>query len=219
MKRVVFDIETVGVDLNSLGDQQREYVERRELQERLGLYPLFAEVVTVAMVNPDSNRGRVFFQAPGEQVEPFEEDGVRYQVCDERGLLEHFWDNISSYGQFITYNGRGFDAPFLLARSAKHRVRPSVDLMGYRYISGSKPGHLDLMDQLSYFGANRDFYSLDMWCRFLGVKSPKEEGVSGGDVKDLFAAGKYLDIARYCARDVHATAELFRIWEEYFRPG
>ncbi len=219
MKRLVFDIETVGEELDSLEPEVQQYVERRELQEKLGLYPLFAQVVAVAMVNPDSGGGAVFFQAPGQDLEPFEEGGLRYQPCDEKELLQNFWSTIKNYGQYITYNGRGFDCPFLLARSAKHRVRPTVELMGYRFAKGHERGQIDLMDQLSYFGANRDFFSLDMWCRFLGVESPKGQGVSGADVKDLFAEGKYKEIAQYCARDVRATAELFQIWEEYFKAG
>ena len=218
MKRVVFDIETVGIDVDSLEPEAREYVERRELQEKLGLYPLFAQVVAVAMINPDSGRGAVFYQAPGAEGEPFEEDGVRYEACDEPALLGNFWEAIGRYGQYITFNGRSFDCPFMLARSAHHRVRPTVDLMSYRFAKADDRGQIDLMDQLSYFGSNRDYFSLDMWCRFLGVESPKAAGVSGGDVKELFDGGKFEEIARYCVRDVRATAELFQIWNDYFRP-
>jgi len=217
MKRVVFDIETVGVELDSLEPEAREYVERREMQEKLGLYPLFSQVVAVAMINPDSGRGAVFYQAPGEDPEPFEDQGVRYEAQDEPGLLRGFWEAIKKYDQFITFNGRGFDCPFMLARSAHHRIRPTADLMSYRFAKAHERGQIDLMDQLSYFGSNRDYYSLDMWCRFLGVESPKAQGVSGGDVKELFDGGRFEDIARYCVRDVRATAELFQIWEEYFR--
>ena len=217
MKRVVFDIETVGADMDSLAPEMREYVERRELEEKLGLFPLFAQVVAVAMINPDSGRGAVFYQAPGIEAEPQEKGGVRYEACDEAGLLRGFWEAVKSYDQFITFNGRGFDCPFMLARSAHHRIRPTVDLMGYRFTKGHERGQIDLMDQLSYFGSNRDYYSLDMWCRFLGIESPKAAGVSGGDVKGLFDDGKYEEIASYCVRDVKATAELFQIWDEYFR--
>lgn len=233
MKRVVFDIETVGAPLESLEPEALEYVERREMQEKLGLYPLFAQVVAVAMLNPDTGRGVVFYQAPGENPEPFEEveplhparaaeraedrRTVRYEAHDEPGLLRGFWEAIKKYDQFITFNGRGFDCPFMLARSAHHRIRPTTDLMSYRFAKAHERGQIDLMDQLSYFGSNRDYYSLDMWCRFLGVESPKAAGVSGGDVKELFDGGRFKEIASYCVRDVRATAALFQIWEEYFR--
>jgi hypothetical protein len=77
--------------------------------------------------------------------------------------------------------------------------------------------HIDLFDQLSFFGATRRKFSLDMWCRTFGIKSPKSEGVTGYEVKDLYKAGRYLDIARYCAGDLKATAELLSVWHTYFR--
>jgi hypothetical protein len=56
-----------------------------------------------------------------------------------------------------------------------------------------------------------------MWCRTFGIKSPKEEGITGYEVKDLFGQGKFLDIARYCIGDLRATMELFQYWEKYMR--
>ena len=56
-----------------------------------------------------------------------------------------------------------------------------------------------------------------MWCRGFGIESPKEE-VSGKEVPGMFRKGRYLDIARYCARDLFATRELLLYWEQYFRP-
>ena len=55
-----------------------------------------------------------------------------------------------------------------------------------------------------------------MWCKTFGIKSPKE-GITGYDVKNLFADKRYLDIARYCLGDVRATKELFGYWENYIK--
>jgi hypothetical protein len=38
--------------------------------------------------------------------------------------------------------------------------------------------------------------------------------LSGPQVNQLFAEGKYREIAQYCADDVRATAELYRRWRE-----
>ena len=56
--------------------------------------------------------------------------------------------------------------------------------------------HIDLMTN-TFYGASRRKFNLDMWCKTFGIKSPKEEGITGYDIKNLFA-DKYLDIARYC---------------------
>jgi len=56
-----------------------------------------------------------------------------------------------------------------------------------------------------------------MWCRFLRHKEPKESGITGYDVKDLYRSGRGLDIAKYCLGDLKATAELFSVWENYIK--
>jgi len=47
-----------------------------------------------------------------------------------------------------------------------------------------------------------------------GIDSPKAEGVTGMDVNDLMAAGRYKEIAEYCVRDVVATTRLYEIWRD-----
>ncbi|GBE02608.1 putative 3'-5' exonuclease related to the exonuclease domain of PolB [bacterium BMS3Bbin06] len=220
MSRVIFDIETVGVDFDDLDASQQEYLlryaetegETRKVKDSLGLSPLTGEIVAIGMLNPETLRGAVFFQAPGSAIEPFEEEGIKFETGTEREILEKFQDVIKSYSQFVTFNGRTFDCPYILVRSAVHKVKPARDLMPNRY---SGP-HIDLLDQLSFYGATKR-YSLDMWCRALNIKSPKEEGITGLDVKGLFEEGRFVDIARYCLRDILATRELLLRWESYIK--
>jgi DNA polymerase elongation subunit (family B) len=217
MNRVVFDIETVGLRWEAFDDEQREYLRRtarpeeseEDVVSRLGLTPLTGEIVTIAMLNPDSGQGKVFYQHPGGSGS-FSEDGlVEFLPGTEAEILEAFWKAIPRYQQFITFNGRGFDCPFLLLRSTLLGVKPTRNLMPYRYAFTE---HVDLLDQLTFYGAFRKF-SLDFYTRGFGITSPKSEGVSGADVGRLFASGEFLSIAEYCLRDVRATAELFRRWQ------
>ncbi|HEY6928541.1 MAG TPA: hypothetical protein VJA66_02590, partial [Thermoanaerobaculia bacterium] len=70
MASVVFDIETVGVDWHSLDDAQRTYLEknaktdeeRRKMPELLSLWPFTGRIVVLAMVNPESGRGRLWYE-------------------------------------------------------------------------------------------------------------------------------------------------------------
>jgi len=221
MSRVIFDIETVGLDFESLEKPVQDYLlrwaesedERKEVEESLSFYPLTGEVVCIGMLNPDTSRGAVFFRNTGETIAPFEEDGIRYETGSEAEVLLKFWDVVKSYDQFVTFNGRGFDCPFIMVRSAVHKIRPKRDLMPNRY----GDAHIDLFDQLSFFGAARRKFSLDMWCRTFGIKSPKEDGITGYQVKELFQAGRHIDIARYCAGDLRATKELLSVWENYLK--
>ncbi|PKL51910.1 MAG: 3'-5' exonuclease [Nitrospira bacterium HGW-Nitrospira-1] len=221
MARIVFDIETAGFDLESLDEPVRDYLlkwaetedEKTEVRESLSFYPLTGEIVSIGMLNPDTGKGAVFFQNNGNPLLPFEEEGIRYEAGDEVEIIQKFWGTIKSYGQFITFNGRGFDCPFIMVRSAVHKIKPLRDILPNRY----GDTHIDLLDQLTFYGASRRKFSLDMWCRTFGIKSPKEGGITGYDVKDFYRSGRGLDIAKYCTGDLKATAELLLVWENYIK--
>lgn len=223
MSRIIFDIETAGRDFDSLEPAVQDYLlkwantddERQEVRDSLSFYPLTGEIIAIGMYNPDSARGTVFFQNNSDPLLPFEDEGITYETGTEAEIIGRFWDTIKTCKQFVTFNGRGFDCPFIMVRSAVHRTKPLRDLMPNRY--GDQ--HIDLFDQLTCFGATRRKFSLDMWCRTFGIRSPKEDGITGYDVKDLYRSGKYADIARYCAGDIKATAELFSVWEKYIKVG
>jgi DNA polymerase elongation subunit (family B) len=226
MSRLILDIETAGRELESLDEATQQYMLRgaesedeiKLVRESLSFFPLTAEVVAIGLLNPDTDKGAVYYQqAPGSEPElPFEENGLTFEAGTEADVLRKFWDTVKSYDQVVTYNGRGFDCPFLLARSAVHRIKPTKELMPNRYTDE----HIDLYDRLSFYGAVRRKFSLDIWCRAMGIASPKTD-VTGYEVTDLFRAGRSLDIARYCGGDLRATAQLLDRWENYmrFRPG
>lgn len=220
--KIVLDIETIGSDFDSFDEMSKEYLlkfasteeEIQEAKESLGFSPLTGQVAAIGMLNPETNRGAVYYQAPEGLSDPVEEDGIQFVPDTEEGILNKFWDAVKHYDQVITFNGRGFDAPYLMIRSAVNKIKPTRDLMPNRYTSSS---HVDLLDQLTFYGAVRKKFSLHMWCKAFGIKSPKEDGVTGHEVNDLFNEQKYLDIARYCLGDLYATAELFEYWDKYVR--
>jgi len=153
----------------------------------------------------------------GEKIKEFEEDGIRFKQMTEKEMLENFWKGAREYQEFISFNGRGFDVPFLLVRSAVHKVKPTKDLMSNRYLTSQRfdAKHIDLFDQLNFYGAVRRRGNLHLWSRVFGIKSPKAEGISGNDVTKLFKEKKFLEIARYNIRDLKATKELYEVWNEY----
>ena len=229
MSRVIFDIETAGSEFEALDGPFKDYFLRfaesedevSAVKDSLSFYPLTAQIVAIGMLNPDSGRGAVYYQAPqnngaGEELPlAFEENGLLFEAGSESGIIAKFWQAVKSYDQFLTFNGRCFDCPFIITRSALHKIEPTRDLMPNRYSNT----HIDLLDQLTFFGAVRRRFSLDLWCRFFGIESPKQE-TCGHEVKELFRAGRGLDIARYCAGDLKATKSLLEYWDNYFQvPG
>jgi len=218
MSKIVFDIETVG-DFEALDKDSQNYLlkhaktdeEREEAKKNTSLWPLSGQVVTIALLNPDTNKGKVFFQAPKGKIDNFSEDGVDFEVGDEKNILKNFWQTIKNYDQFITFNGRGLDCPYLILRSGILKVEPTKNLMPPRF---SADFHIDLLDQLTFYSAFRKF-SLDFYCRSFGIKSPKDGALSGDKVGEYYQAGKYEEIARYCLADVRATAELYQRWADF----
>lgn len=233
MPKLVFDIETVGEDFDALDETTREVLthwikkeadgkkeyeaELEDLKNRLGFSPLTGETVCIGVLDYEKDKGVVYFQAPGEALEEFEEDGFKFKPMPEEKMLFNFWQGAKNYQEFISFNGRSFDAPFLMVRSAIHNIRPTKDLMTNRYVRSQDydSKHIDLFDQLTFYGAMRRKGGLHLWCRAFGIKSPKAEGITGDDVGRLFREKKYKDIARYNAGDLRATRDLYQRWKDF----
>jgi 3'-5' exonuclease len=218
MSSVVFDIETIGLPIESFDEQQIDYLlkfaetpEQKEAElQKLALYPLTARIITIAMLNPDTLGGKVYYLSDEHDPHLSDDGKVEFVPGDEKMILTNFWETIRRYDRFITFNGRTFDCPFILIRSAILGIRATRNLMPYRYGTGE---HCDLLEQLTFYGASRKF-NLDFYCKAFGIRSPKSDGITGLDLAPLFEAGRFRDIARYCLGDVIATAELFHRWNQ-----
>lgn len=234
MSRLIFDIETIGEDFDSLDETTQEVLqawirkeaaneeefqsELAQLKDGLGFSPLTGEIAAIGVYDYDRDRGVVYYQAPGEENAEFEEGNISFKQMTEQEMIAQFWKAASHYDEFVTFNGRQFDAPFLAVRSAIHKIKPTQDLMEGRYLyQQRKCRHVDLFDQLTFYGAMRKKGGLHLWARAFGIKSPKADGVTGDDVARLFKEKKFKDIARYNVGDLHATKELYRYWEKYLK--
>lgn len=232
-QKLIIDIETVGEDFDSLDKATRESLTRwikkeaedadeyetllEDLKNGLGFSPLTGEIVVVGVLDYYKDEGVVYFQAPGEKIGESKDGGITFKQAAEKEMLEKFWDGARHYEQFITFNGRGFDMPFLMTRSAIHGVRPTKDLMRGRYLYQNDPSavHIDLQDQLTFYGATRRKGSLHLWTRAFGIESPKASGITGDDVGRLFREKKFLEIAKYNVGDLRATKALYEKWRNY----
>jgi 3'-5' exonuclease len=232
MAKLVFDIETSAVPVETFDEAQQEYLFREaaklpdetaretrhaEILQQFNLWPFTAQVVCIAMLNVESSRGQVLFQAEDFESDADDTQPVRFVPCaDESELLGNFWEVAKKYEHVVTFNGRGFDVPFIYLRSALLDIPIArKDWLGYRY--QTEP-HCDLAEQLTFYGvsgregAARRF-NLDFYCKAFGIESPKSHGVTGLDVNRLLAEGRGRDIAEYCLRDVRATLQLYQIWK------
>jgi DNA polymerase elongation subunit (family B) len=232
MAKLVFDIETSALPLDRFDDVQKEYLfreaeripdaeqrlaRRGEIQQFLSLWPLTAQVVCIAMMNAETERGQVLYiaeeaEAPGEENAP-----AKFVACmDEAELLGSFWEIAKHYETAITFNGRTFDVPFIYMRSALLNVPITrKDWLGYRYQFDT---HCDLADQFTFYNGGRDGatrrFNLDFYCKAFGVESPKSKGVTGMDITKMVAEKRFREIAEYCLGDVRATVALYKIWRD-----
>jgi 3'-5' exonuclease len=235
MTTLAFDIETIGEDYDTLDETTKHVLTRHlrqmglsdaeyelklsELKDELGFSPYTGKIVAIGVYDVEKDKGVVYYDAPNEKNKDEQVGSVILKQMTEAKMLEAFWDGALHYNTFVSYNGRGFDVPYIIIRGAVHNIKPTKDLMFNRYVSSQKfdAKHIDLMDQLSFYGSVWKKPSLHVATRAFGIESPKAEGISGDDVGLLFKEKKFKDIARYNVRDIIATKELYVKWLNYIR--
>lgn len=113
----------------------------------------------------------------------------------------------------VTWYGRGFDLPLLVARCAHYGI-PCPKLLSndvrYRY---AHHAHFDLCDYLGGYGASHG-NALDTWARLVGL--PGKGGVNGSNVAGMVQRNEWDAIERYCLSDVAQTGALW-LHVEYLR--
>ncbi len=199
MNAVILDIETVATTderlIACVAARAKNDEERAEAIERLALSPFTGRVCCIGMMNLATGGTKTLAYA------------------DERATLMEACDVLARFDRVVTFNGRGFDVPFMNIRAAIHGVPTRRDLMGNRY---RYHPHCDLMEMLTFYGAARGRPSLELACLAFGIDNPKG-GICGADVGRLFDEGRFEDIAAYCLGDVRATAGLYKMWDERLR--
>ncbi len=211
---LVFDIETVpATDKRQLPTTVAEalgkYAERKEMdtQAAMGLSPFFGKVISLALgegeTHIDDQKVTVLLVPPPGQEDKDYPDWVR--PMSEPDLLRAFWVLANAATTVVSFNGRGFDVPFLVTRSLVHEIPARVDLLGNRY--ALRP-HLDLYQILTQGRYGGGPSNLDTICWALDIKSPKGE-MDGSMVASAYEQGNAEDIATYNRADVTATTRVY----------
>jgi 3'-5' exonuclease len=233
---LIFDIETIGknfedfdkvtqenltrwIKREALGDDSKYQAMLLDLKEGLGFSPLTGEIAAIGVFDTKKNQGVVYYQAPDVEMKDKKEENFIFKPRTEKEMLECFWQGVANYREFVSFNGRSFDVPFIMIRSAVFNIKPTLNLMSNRYLTSQSRNakHIDLLDQMSFYGAVRRKGSLHLFCKTFGISSPKAAGITGDDVARLFAEKKYYEIAEYNSWDLIATWELYKIWQAYFK--
>lgn len=182
-------------------DQERQGKGPEQLWlERGGILAEFGRIVCVGMGTLHSQDGGLALRV------------ASYHGHDEYDILSRFAALLerryAGKGHLLcAHNGKEFDFPWIARRCVVHRI-PLPRLLD---IGGLKPwevGHVDTM-QLWAFGDRKNFTSLALLTRILGIPTPKDD-MSGADVAGVYHEERDLErIAAYCRKDVVATAQLY----------
>jgi len=208
-KTIVFDIETIPNDNISRAteevldekfqkwlsyeDKELSSLEKENLRNKLrSINPYFGKVATVGIYCPEADK----------------EEGLHLgDFNGEKELLERVWELFNRTDLFITFNGLGFDVPFLLTRSLVHNIIP--DNRNFKTTRRfQRSPHYDTMMILGDWDI-RKTPSLRLACEAFGIPSPKEEAVKAENVYDYYLKGDIQKVSDYCVKDVRATYSLF----------
>lgn len=219
---IAFDIEVAGFPWEEVDEITRGYLmtrardekDREALPDRTGLFPGLGKIIAIGMWLVREDRGMILLEGKGAADGEHEWEKVPNSKVfrgDERDVLEKFWATVARpkglgrLPRLVSYNGRCYDGPMLMIRSAQLGVQPSRNMIPKRWDMSE---HCDLMEVLNFQGTVRDNYSLEYWCRRFDIESPKGS-IDGSQVARVYRSGRIDDIGEYCLRDVRATAQLF----------
>ena len=210
---LTFDIETIpdcaGIrklydlpaDLPDVEVAEVAFQKRRVATNNDFLPPHLQRVIVISCVMRSDEGVRVF--------------SIGEPEASEELIIQRFFEGINKYvPQIVSWNGRNFDLPVLIARGLINGVAASCfwdtgqdnkDMKWSNYINRFHDRHLDLMDILAMYGGRGS--PLDEVSKLAGF--PGKLGVGGAQVWSAFQAGRIGEIRNYCEADTVNTYLLF----------
>jgi predicted PolB exonuclease-like 3'-5' exonuclease len=125
------------------------------------------------------------------------EKKIFIEILEEK-TLQIFWDYIKDYDEVITFNGAGFDIPYLIKRSLIKNIPIS-----------RIPQHIDLRKTVNgffYSYNNKVKGTLRDWALLLGKDFTTCEG---GEVPALFVKQDFDSIIKHNSEDLDLTFAIY----------
>lgn len=137
---------------------------------------------------------------------------------DEKELLMTFYSDFEKIAnpldghpvsiKMINHNLYGFDLPFLRKRSMILGIRPPMQIL---HAMHARPWDSIIADTMLMWDSDTSKkISLDKLCLLLGLPSPKQNGVDGSQIAEMFDAGQYEEIGEYGKGDVIAARRCYK---------
>lgn len=201
-RTVTIDIETLPVEDSAFGQAQSTSGKPEDIL-KTALSGDFGRILCIGYSDEQSGN------RPTAGVLGWNSETERFDL-DESQMLTEFWNLLRGFNpardRIVGHNIFDFDLRFILKRSRRYGIKPSVDLSFARY--RNQPIY-DLMCEWECwaFGSK---VSLDRLAQIFSLPTSKSDEVNGSKVFELFEQGRHREIRDYCLRDVKLTRAIYR---------
>lgn len=222
MNYLTIDIETIALEKDLPQEdkdklQELDEVEKQEFLNCLPLSPFTSKIGCIGIKNCNESehyKGYCLINSNIEFKPKFPELYKYVFFGNEIDLLTKFWHYLKMQKnyKFVTFNGREFDFPYLMIRSAYLGVACLVDIMrGSDWTMDSY--HIDIAKKLTFnkFAKQGPLqkHKLDYYTKRFNNSTSKIDEVQGPLVGILWNQGKIKEVADYNCDDLEETFKLF----------
>jgi DNA polymerase elongation subunit (family B) len=171
-------------------------------EKRSALVPEFAKIVCVSMA---------FMTKDGIKQQTFSNHDEKQLLMDVRDLLDRC-HKLDFY--LCGHNLKNFDIPMLAKRMIINGIMPSKILPSY----DTKPWEVKAIDtkEIWQYGAYTSIGSLDLVCSTMGIDTPKDGPIHGGNVHEVYwnNQSRLDEISEYCEKDVKVLVDFIKKLKE-----
>ena len=184
-------------------DEEARYVAERKRIKSLSVDPWFANIVCVVMFTEAQSHGENIKLGRAKKV----------LVGEEKSILRRFWKTIGQVLEkspdmdLLTFNGKTFDLPLILNRSAFYKMKPTFDFSDHLRKYSTFP-HLDLCELLND-KRGQDYKSLEFFLEYFHIANEKED-FDGSMVYEATLAGETDKVIRHCTNDCRSLFKLYQ---------
>ena len=164
-------------------------------EKRSALVPEFAKIICVSMA---------FMTKDGIKQQTFSNHDEKQLLMDVRDLLDRC-HKLDFY--LCGHNLKNFDIPMLAKRMIINGIMPSKILPSY----DTKPWEVKAIDtkEIWQYGSYTSIGSLDLVCSTMGIDTPKDGPIHGGNVHEVYwnNQSRLDEISDYCEKDVKVLVD------------
>ena len=164
-------------------------------EKRSALVPEFAKIICVSMA---------FMTKDGIKQQTFSNHDEKQLLMDVRDLLDRC-HKLDFY--LCGHNLKNFDIPMLAKRMIINGIMPSKILPSY----DTKPWEVKAIDtkEIWQYGSYTSIGSLDLVCSTMGIDTPKDGPIHGGNVHEVYwnNQSRLDEISEYCEKDVKVLVD------------